>query len=854
VSELQGELDRVTRTVLDEAGAANVWAGTTGLDLVAALNRRAGTTQLDLPAVLNKLANQTGLDQMGAAALLRGVSSLRFPGTSGNYASTPDSVLNSVTGDIDIRVYVSLDNWKPAVINTILAKRDLGGTNPAYRISVTPSTGFFDFTFWPGDGSAFVGKQTTIAPSFVNGQAGWIRVTLDVDNGAGGNTAQFYTSTDGITWTAFDVAKVNTGVVSILDTSAPLILGGTTGQEVQGNLYYAEVRNGIEGPVVAQFDSSQVQVLGNQSPATINGWTVNGSQPYRRDDYMRFPGVSSNYATYPDTSATSVIGDIDVRAKVSLDDWTPAAYQTVVSKFLTGQRSYTMRVSPSTSGRLEFTWSADGNTATAVSSSANIPFADGTVGWIRATLAVATGQVMFYTATDGATWTQLGTTPAAQGATSIYDSTSPTQIGGDPNNPLAGNVYYAEVRNGINGPVVTSFDARNISTPWTMNGTGWSWQGASFTGKPGIAWYRLAGTGSYVSTPDSAANSVTGDIDLRVKASADNWNTGSLQYFIYKRDTNIGYGFRIATSGQLEYVWGDGTTNTFADTTTWVPPANGATLWLRVTHVVNNGASGNTRTWYTSTDGATWTQIFTATGAGVTSIADGPSVLAIGADNGGGSPLFGKIYYAEVRSGVDGPVVARFDATAVARLGTRSPTTTTQLGGNPNLLTPNQASIETDTTGWASVNQTPTLARDTTQFLDGAASLSLTATSAAASMSARNSPYSQVPVVPGKMYTAVAWTKTNGTPTANALVQIYWYGPTGTFLSSTSNSSIAATTTWQSITNTGVAPAGAAFGAVAVGTLTAPAIGDVYYYDRISLVEAAVTWTMNGTNWDFVNA
>src|SRR5687768_1668031 len=49
--------------------------------------------------------------------------------------------------------------------------------------------------------------------------------------------------------------------------------------------------------------------------------------------------------------------------------------------------------------------------------------------------------------------------------------------------------------------------------------------------------------------------------------------------------------------------------------------------------------------------------------------------------------------------------------------------------GHTNLLTPNQASLETDTTGWANVANA-TLARSTAQSLYGVASLAITAIAA----------------------------------------------------------------------------------------------------------------------------
>lgn len=55
---------------LDDNGAANVWAGTSGLDLVGALNVKALNTlpnYQDLNGVLNQLAGTSGLGAADAA-------------------------------------------------------------------------------------------------------------------------------------------------------------------------------------------------------------------------------------------------------------------------------------------------------------------------------------------------------------------------------------------------------------------------------------------------------------------------------------------------------------------------------------------------------------------------------------------------------------------------------------------------------------------------------------------------------------------------------------------------------------------------------------------------------------------
>jgi hypothetical protein len=70
---LQLNLNRVIgktdpKTFLDAQGAANVWAGTSGLSLVGALNKKANKSGVGLNQVCNILAGTSNLDADAAAA------------------------------------------------------------------------------------------------------------------------------------------------------------------------------------------------------------------------------------------------------------------------------------------------------------------------------------------------------------------------------------------------------------------------------------------------------------------------------------------------------------------------------------------------------------------------------------------------------------------------------------------------------------------------------------------------------------------------------------------------------------------------------------------------------------------
>lgn len=209
--------------------------------------------------------------------------------------------------------------------------------------------------------------------------------------------------------------------------------------------------------------------------------------------WIDLPGTSGNYASTPDSAAVSITGDIDIRVKVALDDWTPAAEQALVAKWTNpSSRSYLFSVL--TTGALRLRLTTDGSTSVIADSSVATGVTDGAIKWVRVTWVDATNVIAFFTSDDGVTWSQLGSTGSINIA-GIADTTAALEVGtfSSGSGLLAGNVFYAEIRNGIDGPVVAKFDANTVPqtgtrTPaswtsatgevWTVNGTAWAWGGS----------------------------------------------------------------------------------------------------------------------------------------------------------------------------------------------------------------------------------------------------------------------------------------------------------------------------------------------------------------------------------------
>lgn len=216
-----------------------------------------------------------------------------IPGTAGNYVSTPDAGSLDIVGDIDVRARVAPSTWTPASQQYVLAKWTTTANQRSYAL-ILDTTGVLILQ-WSVDGTAVTSKSSTANLSSLAANATkWIRATLDVDNGATGNTVVFYTSDDGSTWTQLGNSVVTAGVTSIFSSSAPLEIGSHTGGTAgnfNGKFFRGSVLSGISGTPVAQpISSASSNAVTDTTPLT---WTVNGTaavtayNPYGAQAYLQ---------------------------------------------------------------------------------------------------------------------------------------------------------------------------------------------------------------------------------------------------------------------------------------------------------------------------------------------------------------------------------------------------------------------------------------------------------------------------------------------------------------------------------------------------------------------------------------
>jgi hypothetical protein len=161
----------------------------------------------------------------------------------------PDSAALSLTGDMDLRVYVALDDWSPATVSALIAKRSGANANTAsYQLSVG-TTGVLSLLI--ATGAANTTANSNVALSFTDGTAHWVRATRRASDGR----VQFFTSNDPAsttspTWTQLGVDQTNASVGQ--DTTDVVTFGGYTATASNtislpstGKLYRAQIRNNV---------------------------------------------------------------------------------------------------------------------------------------------------------------------------------------------------------------------------------------------------------------------------------------------------------------------------------------------------------------------------------------------------------------------------------------------------------------------------------------------------------------------------------------------------------------------------------------------------------------------------------
>ncbi|MGW3724840.1 carbohydrate binding domain-containing protein [Streptomyces sp. NPDC000851] len=304
------EVMQITRGIPDQASTADPSS------LKMTLNNRGGKySQRNASSPLfGKIGRNT---QTRVSVPGVGDSYLQVDGSSGQNATTPDTAALDITADLDIRWEGEADWYRPEA-QMLIGKWGLAG-NRSYSMRLQDGSLFF-LASRDGTGAVFMSWQLPTLP-----ERAALRGTLDADNGSGGWVMRLYWaySIDG-PWTEFGTPVVGVTPVTIHNSTAPLTIAPEQPDTdpirppMTGRVYRAEVRNGINGSIVAAPDfRSLADGATSFTDSAGRPWTLNGGAEIRdRED--RFVGEISEWPT------RSTPDDADV--------WTPVQASGVLRR------------------------------------------------------------------------------------------------------------------------------------------------------------------------------------------------------------------------------------------------------------------------------------------------------------------------------------------------------------------------------------------------------------------------------------------------------------------------------------------------------------------------------------------
>jgi hypothetical protein len=246
---------------------------------------------------------------------------LLLPGHMDGYASNAYNPLTNITGDIDIRIDIEPETWRPSSPGggMALARKYMTTSNQRAWVFTLGDDGRPGF-MWSPDGTlaARIVVDATAAVPDTSGRL-VLRVTLDVDNGASGNTVRFYTGLS-ITgpWTQVGADVVTSGVTSIASTTLNTLEIGRTHSTAEpginttmpfsGGVHAFQLRAGINGAVRAFPDFDALDPTPRVTFFTDSvgrGWVI-GSRSYVDDTAILGIGEVAKMPTEWDTSGNNV--------------------------------------------------------------------------------------------------------------------------------------------------------------------------------------------------------------------------------------------------------------------------------------------------------------------------------------------------------------------------------------------------------------------------------------------------------------------------------------------------------------------------------------------------------------------
>jgi hypothetical protein len=527
------------------------------------------------------------LGSVGGAAIVPvagGGNALSLPGVNGNYASVPLPTAsgNQNTYDFKVRAAPSYSYGSTQGL--------VGGSSTYQRLNF--SAGHLSFIVLATPSTAVVVSATTsldlrtVAPE---GTPVWYRATYNMAAGTG----QFFYSLsatndpDDVTWVPLNTfSSADTTSVTLGQTFYGVGSGNNVGTATPavGAVYAADLTvnaarttvdfNQPTGTTSFQAATGQMITVASTGADTNDPLFL----PWTGENYVYLPGTTGNYISTPDSPTTRFTGDLDVRSLVAPSVWTNGSVNVLLARYgAAGSQAFIFRVA--VTGQLNLLLHDGTSTVNATSTvtvSGDVPL------HLRATWRQSDGRVQFFISLDGVSWVQLGTDrPAAIAA--MANVSVPLMIGGRGSGSTEQaefHIYAAELRNGIDGPVVARFDASKVTSPYQTyrdeQGNDWTLNRSATGAKTAFVDRSmfLFRTDDFMEVPDSdVLDFGTGEEFTIVAALRRHGATASDTGILTKRNygsTAQGYSLTESGGGWFIFSVGDGTTAAQAVTATHV--------------------------------------------------------------------------------------------------------------------------------------------------------------------------------------------------------------------------------------------------------------------------------------------
>jgi hypothetical protein len=234
-----------------------------------------------------------------------GASYLRFEPDQFSYASCPDSAAVSITGDMEIQLDITLDNWNQ---NQILACKWGASGNQRTWILELLENGTLRFNV-SGNGTGISTAASTVPVPLPPLRRMCLRVTFQASTG----NVSWYTSPPGLsspTWTQLG-ATLSFGALTLFDSTATVQVGWGTDTDdgysgIYGKFHAFQLLSGIAGTVKASPDfTAQAPGTTSFADAQSNTWTLHGTGAISNRKY-RLHAETSAWPQSWDPSGTNV--------------------------------------------------------------------------------------------------------------------------------------------------------------------------------------------------------------------------------------------------------------------------------------------------------------------------------------------------------------------------------------------------------------------------------------------------------------------------------------------------------------------------------------------------------------------